>query len=51
MLRLSQRFANASCRAAVSNFTANVTATDNCTASNALVITQSPTAGTRFQQV
>ncbi|MBK7213939.1 MAG: gliding motility-associated C-terminal domain-containing protein, partial [Bacteroidales bacterium] len=39
-------FANASCQAAVPNFTANVTATDNCTASNALVITQSPTAGT-----
>ncbi|MBK7215430.1 MAG: SprB repeat-containing protein [Bacteroidales bacterium] len=39
-------FANASCQAAVPNFTVNVTATDNCTASNALVITQSPTVGT-----
>ncbi|MBK7215434.1 MAG: hypothetical protein IPH88_19580 [Bacteroidales bacterium] len=29
-------FANASCQAAVPNFTANVTATDNCTVSNAL---------------
>ncbi|MBK7215433.1 MAG: HYR domain-containing protein [Bacteroidales bacterium] len=39
-------FANATCQASVPDFTANVTATDNCTASNALVITQSPTAGT-----
>ncbi len=37
---------NASCQAAVPNFTTGVTATDNCTASNALVITQSPAAGT-----
>ncbi|MBK7215431.1 MAG: HYR domain-containing protein [Bacteroidales bacterium] len=39
-------FANASCQAAVPNFTANVTATDNCTVSNALVITTISTAGT-----
>ncbi|MBK7175101.1 MAG: hypothetical protein IPH84_18210 [Bacteroidales bacterium] len=39
-------FANASCQAAVPDFTANVTATDNCTATPSLVITQSPTAGT-----
>ncbi|MBK7175098.1 MAG: SprB repeat-containing protein [Bacteroidales bacterium] len=39
-------FANASCQAAVPNFTANVTATDNCTATPSLVITQSPAAGT-----
>ena len=38
--------ANASCRAAVPNFTASVVATDNCTAAGSLTITQSPTAGT-----
>ena len=38
--------ANASCQAAVPNFTSNVTATDNCTAAASLVITQSPAAGT-----
>jgi len=36
--------ANASCQAAVPNFTAGVTATDTCDSS--LTITQSPTAGT-----
>lgn len=38
--------ADASCQAAVPDFTAGVTATDNCTAPGSLVITQSPTAGT-----
>ncbi|NVO21681.1 MAG: SprB repeat-containing protein, partial [Bacteroidetes bacterium] len=39
-------YANGSCQSAVPDFTTHVTATDNCTASNALTITQSPTAGT-----
>ncbi len=39
-------FANASCQAAVPNFAANVTATDNCTAAASLIITQTPLAGT-----
>jgi len=38
--------ADANCQAAVPDFTAGVTATDNCTASGSLVITQSPVAGT-----
>lgn len=38
--------ADANCQAAVPDFTAGVTATDNCTASGSLVITQTPTAGT-----
>jgi beta-lactam-binding protein with PASTA domain len=38
--------ANANCQAAVPDFTGNVTATDNCTAADDLVITQSPAAGT-----
>ncbi len=38
-------FANASCKAAVPNFAANVTATDNCTAAASLIITQTPLAG------
>ena len=38
--------ADANCSAKVPDFTGNVTATDNCTASNALVITQFPVAGT-----
>jgi predicted outer membrane repeat protein len=37
--------ANASCQANVPDFTTNVVASDNCTASGALVITQSPSAG------
>ncbi len=39
-------FANASCQAAIPNFKANVTATDNCTAAASLTITQSPAVGT-----
>ncbi|MBI3423923.1 MAG: HYR domain-containing protein, partial [Acidobacteria bacterium] len=38
--------ANANCQAALPDFTGAVTATDNCTASGALTITQSPAAGT-----
>jgi len=37
---------NASCQATVPNMTGGLVATDNCTASNALVVTQSPTVGT-----
>jgi len=39
-------YANSSCQASLPNYTAGVTATDNCTASGSLVITQSPAAGT-----
>lgn len=38
--------ANASCRAAIPNLIGEVIATDNCTATSALTITQSPEAGT-----
>jgi probable HAF family extracellular repeat protein len=38
--------ADSNCQAAVPNVVTNVTASDNCTASAALVITQSPMAGT-----
>jgi hypothetical protein len=38
--------ANLSCQASVPNFAGSVVATDNCTSANALVITQSPMAGT-----
>ncbi len=38
--------ADANCQAAVPDFTAGVSATDNCTATGSLVITQTPTAGT-----
>ena len=38
--------ANANCQAALPDFTGAVTATDNCSASGALTITQSPAAGT-----
>jgi len=37
---------NANCQAVVPDFMANVSATDNCTATSALTITQSPPAGT-----
>ena len=36
----------ASCQGTIPNFVATTTATDNCTASGSLTITQSPTAGT-----
>ncbi len=39
--------ANAKCKAEVPDFTAAIVANDNCTASNNLVITQNPVAGTR----
>jgi uncharacterized repeat protein (TIGR01451 family) len=42
----SSTSANASCQAAVPNVTGGVTATDNCTDAAALIITQSPAAGT-----
>ena len=38
--------ANTNCQAAVPNMTGGLVATDNCTASNALTVTQSPTVGT-----
>jgi uncharacterized repeat protein (TIGR01451 family) len=38
--------AGASCQAAVPNVTGGIVATDNCTPSNALTVTQSPAAGT-----
>jgi surface protein len=38
--------ANASCQSSLPSYTASVTATDNCTASGSIVITQSPAAGT-----
>jgi hypothetical protein len=39
-------FANGGCQAAVPNFTSGVVASDNCTPSGSLMITQSPAAGT-----
>jgi hypothetical protein len=38
--------ANAHCQATVPDFTANVSATDNCSPASSLTITQSPVAGT-----
>lgn len=38
--------ANASCQYVLPNYTASITATDNCTAAGSLTITQSPAAGT-----
>src|SRR5206468_3533914 len=38
--------AGAGCKAAIPNFVSNIVATDNCTPTNQLVITQSPSAGT-----
>jgi len=38
--------ADASCEASLPDYTSEVTATDNCTASNSLTVTQSPTAET-----
>src|SRR5207302_10149017 len=38
--------ADANCQAAVPNVLAGVTATDNCTPANQLVISQNPAAGT-----
>src|SRR5262249_21160051 len=38
--------ANANCQAPVPDFTTNVIATDNCTPTGSLVITQSPIVGT-----
>ncbi len=38
-------FADASCQSTVPDLTGSITATDNCTASGSLVITQSPLAG------
>lgn len=39
-------FANGTCQAAVPDFTPGVSATDNCTASSSLMITQNPASGT-----